>query len=312
MVHVLICRVILDAMYQHILVTPTHLISCTFYNDFHDFWPLSRTVLALIVVYFYLHLFIFTFQVKWKGKDLFDLVCRTVGLRETWFFGLRYTIKDTYAWLKPEKRVSEKPNQYARHHKAITCITDDLTSNLPNLKLLKIVNIRLSQYNKVAGRQVLLFSIIGQFVCKCVFKEQEAWSSCELQIHIYFQGLCICVLCFWCCLFLRSGFGPGGSQRLSYNISFPGKILSGKSRRRTCARNNPTPFLLTGKTESITVLSTKPLVDLILYLDATHCVCSLSGEKTDIGWRDILLPWSLGAFSIICCSGKGKNILFMQ
>lgn len=45
-------------------------------------------------------------QVKWKGKDLFDLVCRTVGLRETWFFGLRYTVKDTYAWLKPEKRVS--------------------------------------------------------------------------------------------------------------------------------------------------------------------------------------------------------------
>lgn len=47
-------------------------------------------------------------QVKWKGKDLFDLVCRTVGLRETWFFGLRYTVKDTYAWLKQEKRVSEK------------------------------------------------------------------------------------------------------------------------------------------------------------------------------------------------------------
>uniref|UniRef100_A0A4W6FQK5 NF2, moesin-ezrin-radixin like (MERLIN) tumor suppressor b n=1 Tax=Lates calcarifer TaxID=8187 RepID=A0A4W6FQK5_LATCA len=48
----------------------------------------------------------FSCEVKWKGKDLFDLVCRTVGLRETWFFGLRYTVKDTYAWLKPEKRVS--------------------------------------------------------------------------------------------------------------------------------------------------------------------------------------------------------------
>ena len=48
-----------------------------------------------------------SFQVKWKGKDLFDLVCRTVGLRETWFFGLRYIVKDTYAWLKPEKRVSK-------------------------------------------------------------------------------------------------------------------------------------------------------------------------------------------------------------
>ncbi|KAI4814003.1 hypothetical protein KUCAC02_003221 [Chaenocephalus aceratus] len=48
----------------------------------------------------------FSCEVKWQGKDLFDLVCRTVGLRETWFFGLRYTVKDTYAWLKPEKRVT--------------------------------------------------------------------------------------------------------------------------------------------------------------------------------------------------------------
>lgn len=46
------------------------------------------------------------FQVKWKGKDLFDLVCRTLGLRETWFFGLRYDIKDTVAWLKMEKKAS--------------------------------------------------------------------------------------------------------------------------------------------------------------------------------------------------------------
>uniref|UniRef100_A0A8C2QZC2 FERM domain-containing protein n=1 Tax=Capra hircus TaxID=9925 RepID=A0A8C2QZC2_CAPHI len=42
---------------------------------------------------------------KWKGKDLFDLVCRTLGLRETWFFGLQYTIKDTVAWLKMDKKV---------------------------------------------------------------------------------------------------------------------------------------------------------------------------------------------------------------
>ncbi|XP_051903528.1 NF2, moesin-ezrin-radixin like (MERLIN) tumor suppressor b isoform X2 [Hippocampus zosterae] len=50
----------------------------------------------------------FSCEVKWKGKDLFDLVCRTVGLRETWFFGLRYTVKDTYAWLKPDKRVLDQ------------------------------------------------------------------------------------------------------------------------------------------------------------------------------------------------------------
>uniref|UniRef100_A0A4W3IMD7 Merlin n=1 Tax=Callorhinchus milii TaxID=7868 RepID=A0A4W3IMD7_CALMI len=50
----------------------------------------------------------FSCEVKWKGKDLFDLVGRTIGLRETWFFGLRYTVKDTYAWLKMEKRVLDQ------------------------------------------------------------------------------------------------------------------------------------------------------------------------------------------------------------
>ncbi|KPP59050.1 merlin-like [Scleropages formosus] len=54
------------------------------------------------------------FSCEWKGKDLFDLVCRTIGLRETWFFGLRYIVKDTYAWLKMEKRVldQEVPKEF--------------------------------------------------------------------------------------------------------------------------------------------------------------------------------------------------------
>ncbi|XP_055514016.1 NF2, moesin-ezrin-radixin like (MERLIN) tumor suppressor b isoform X2 [Leucoraja erinacea] len=50
----------------------------------------------------------FSCEVKWKGKDLFDLVCRTIGLRETWFFGLQFIVKDTFAWLKPEKRVLDQ------------------------------------------------------------------------------------------------------------------------------------------------------------------------------------------------------------
>ncbi|XP_027717379.1 merlin-like isoform X3 [Vombatus ursinus] len=50
----------------------------------------------------------FSCEMKWKGKDLFDLVCRTLGLRETWFFGLQYTIKGVCAWLKMEKKVLEQ------------------------------------------------------------------------------------------------------------------------------------------------------------------------------------------------------------
>uniref|UniRef100_A0A8D0AQT0 NF2, moesin-ezrin-radixin like (MERLIN) tumor suppressor n=1 Tax=Sander lucioperca TaxID=283035 RepID=A0A8D0AQT0_SANLU len=50
----------------------------------------------------------FNCEAKWKGKDLFDFVCRTLGLRETWFFGLQYNIKDTVAWLKMEKKVLDQ------------------------------------------------------------------------------------------------------------------------------------------------------------------------------------------------------------
>uniref|UniRef100_A0A8C5GNM8 FERM domain-containing protein n=1 Tax=Gouania willdenowi TaxID=441366 RepID=A0A8C5GNM8_GOUWI len=50
----------------------------------------------------------FSCEMKWKGKDLFELVCRTLGLRETWFFGLQYNIKDAVAWLKMEKKVLEQ------------------------------------------------------------------------------------------------------------------------------------------------------------------------------------------------------------
>ncbi|XP_012988213.2 neurofibromin 2a (merlin) [Esox lucius] len=44
-------------------------------------------------------------EVKSTGKYLFDLVCRALGLRETWFFGLQYDVKDTVAWIKMDKKV---------------------------------------------------------------------------------------------------------------------------------------------------------------------------------------------------------------
>ncbi|KAK2845394.1 hypothetical protein Q7C36_010248 [Tachysurus vachellii] len=50
----------------------------------------------------------FSCEVKWKGKTLFELVCRTLGLRETWFFGLQYIVKDTVAWLKMDKKVLDQ------------------------------------------------------------------------------------------------------------------------------------------------------------------------------------------------------------
>uniref|UniRef100_A0A8C9FWV0 FERM domain-containing protein n=1 Tax=Pavo cristatus TaxID=9049 RepID=A0A8C9FWV0_PAVCR len=50
----------------------------------------------------------FSCEMKWKGKDLFDLVCRALGLRETWFFGLQYTMKGMCTWLKMDKKVLDQ------------------------------------------------------------------------------------------------------------------------------------------------------------------------------------------------------------
>ena len=45
------------------------------------------------------------------GQELFDLVCRTTGLRETWYFGLQYQDNKGYpAWLKLEKKVLDQPD----------------------------------------------------------------------------------------------------------------------------------------------------------------------------------------------------------
>ncbi|GBP39108.1 hypothetical protein EVAR_27469_1 [Eumeta japonica] len=51
------------------------------------------------------------FNLEWKatGRELFDLVCRTIGLRETWFFGLQFEdTKHFISWLKMDKRVQEQ------------------------------------------------------------------------------------------------------------------------------------------------------------------------------------------------------------
>ncbi|XP_031829713.1 ezrin/radixin/moesin family protein merlin isoform X1 [Nomia melanderi] len=51
------------------------------------------------------------FSLEWRstGRDLFDLVCRTIGLRETWYFGLQYEdTKGFISWLKLDKKVQDQ------------------------------------------------------------------------------------------------------------------------------------------------------------------------------------------------------------
>ena len=51
----------------------------------------------------------FAIQQSTTGKQLFDQVVKTIGLREIWFFGLQYTDSKGYTtWLKLNKKVSRR------------------------------------------------------------------------------------------------------------------------------------------------------------------------------------------------------------
>lgn len=49
----------------------------------------------------------FAIQQTTTGKQLFDQVVKTIGLREVWFFGLQYTDnKGDMTWIKLYKKVT--------------------------------------------------------------------------------------------------------------------------------------------------------------------------------------------------------------
>ena len=61
----------------------------------------------------------FAIQPNTTGKQLFDQVVKTIGLREIWFFGLQYVDNKSYTtWLKLNKKVEsqevkkENPRQF--------------------------------------------------------------------------------------------------------------------------------------------------------------------------------------------------------
>uniref|UniRef100_A0A1I7X6C6 FERM domain-containing protein n=1 Tax=Heterorhabditis bacteriophora TaxID=37862 RepID=A0A1I7X6C6_HETBA len=48
-------------------------------------------------------------EVNWTGRHLFDAVCRIIGLREVWFFGLQYTNKKGIpCWLQMDKEIRKQ------------------------------------------------------------------------------------------------------------------------------------------------------------------------------------------------------------
>ncbi|KAH8415394.1 hypothetical protein KR222_009085 [Zaprionus bogoriensis] len=51
----------------------------------------------------------FELEPRASGQELFDLVCRTIGLRESWYFGLQYVdTRNNVSWLKMDKKVRDQ------------------------------------------------------------------------------------------------------------------------------------------------------------------------------------------------------------
>ncbi|KAH8284237.1 hypothetical protein KR044_000789 [Drosophila immigrans] len=51
----------------------------------------------------------FELEPRATGQELFDLVCRTIGLRESWYFGLQYVdTRNHVSWLKMDKKVKDQ------------------------------------------------------------------------------------------------------------------------------------------------------------------------------------------------------------
>lgn len=52
---------------------------------------------------------VFELEPRASGQELFDLVCRTIGLRESWYFGLQYVdTRNNVSWLKMDKKVKDQ------------------------------------------------------------------------------------------------------------------------------------------------------------------------------------------------------------
>ena len=62
--------------------------------------------LGVILVCAIAKVFIFSVDSGEKVKTVFDLVCHSIGLRETWYFGLSYIHENNkIVWLKLDKKV---------------------------------------------------------------------------------------------------------------------------------------------------------------------------------------------------------------
>lgn len=134
-------------------------------------------------------------QVKWKGKDLFDLVCRTLGLRETWFFGLRYNIKDTVAWLKMDKKVTAA----LKLLKKTMCYENAVNIDIGVMTIKKKVVYLLLQVldQEVPKEEPITFHFLAKFYPENAEEELVQ----DITQHLFFLQVTIRCLCASFCTF---------------------------------------------------------------------------------------------------------------
>jgi merlin protein len=114
---------------------------------------------------FYIH-----FQWRATGRDLFDLVCRTIGLRETWYFGLQYEdSKGFISWLKLDKKGTL----------LILCIGNYHRANKAILKGCVIIPV---QDQGISQQPTTSFMFLGKFYPEDVAEELVQ----EVTQHLFF------------------------------------------------------------------------------------------------------------------------------
>lgn len=110
------------------------------------------------------------FQWRATGRDLFDLVCRTIGLRETWYFGLQYEdSKGFISWLKLDKKGTL----------LIVCIGNYYHTNKVILKSCAIIPV---QDQGISQQPTTSFMFLGKFYPEDVAEELVQ----EVTQHLFF------------------------------------------------------------------------------------------------------------------------------
>ena len=117
----------------------------------------------------------FAIQPNTTGKQLFDQVVKTIGLREIWFFGLQYTDSKGYqTWLKLNKKVlsqdvkKESPLQFKFRAKFYPeDVADELIQDI-TLRLFYL-QVRIT---RVLGWPKVIWIVSRKYRTECPFTEK--------------------------------------------------------------------------------------------------------------------------------------------